>query len=200
MTEIDLAEKLKTWRRVNGIKQNAVANAIGVSQAAVSRWENGVDLPSIEILQRLTDLIAHGIRDELAIDRRFIERLSSVEAIFDFDGVRLQAASAGLNRLWPGFSRLIGRSFEHRMIGESRVAIDDSDLRKSILRGDVAILVGVSTRHTNLELDTEMRHRWIARFRLDGHRVLATMVYEPCEPETPCGIEDIMRLDDITAR
>ena len=200
MTDVGIGTKLRIWRRSNGIKQDAMAAALGVTQATVSRWENGRDIPSIEISRRITDLIATQIRDELAIESRFVERLSSVQAIFDIDGIRLQAASSGCVRAWPLFSRLAGRAFESRMIGESRIILDDVETRNSVVKGDIAMIIGVSTRHLDLEGDSPFKHRWISRFRLHGHRVLATLVYEPCDPETPTGIEQILHLDDIARR
>ncbi|MBB3772000.1 DNA-binding XRE family transcriptional regulator [Angulomicrobium tetraedrale] len=200
MTEFDIGKKLKLWRRTNGIKQDVMAAALGVSQATVSRWENGLDLPSIEISRRITDLIAKQIRDELAIESRFIEKLSSVQAIFDIDGIRLQATSLGCTRAWPLFSRLVGRAFEPRMVGESRIVIDDIVSRDAIIKGDIAMIVGVSTRHLDLEVDSPFRHRWISRFWFHGHRVFTTLAYEPCDAQTPIGIEQIFRLEDISKR
>lgn len=199
MDESNFGQKLKAWRRANGIKQETIASALDVSQAAISRWENGIDVPSVAMLHRVQKLVSREVRDELAIDRQFLKRLSSVEAIFDLDGIRLKAASEGMSRLWPEFSRLIGRPFEPRMSDESRIVLDDTELRKAIVKGDVAIVAGVSVRHLDLNVDNGIKHRWLSRFRLHGHRVLTTMVYEPCKQETPCGIEEILRLDDFTA-
>lgn len=199
MSEADFGQKLKAWRRANGIKQATIAASLGVSQAAVSRWENGLDLPPVAILHRLQKFIAQGVRDELAIERRFLQRRTSVEAVFDFDGIRLLATSGGMNQLWPQFSGLVGRAFEARMIGESRLAIDDASLRKSVVRGDVALIVGVSTRHVDLDVDSAIKHRWISRFRMDGQRVLTSMVYEPCEQDTVCGVQEVVRLDDFSS-
>lgn len=198
MGEPGFGQKLKAWRRASGIKQAAIATTLGVSQAAVSRWESGLDLPPGSVVSRLQALIAQGVRDELMIERRFIERRASVEAIFDFDGIRLLAASGGMTQLWPQFSRLVGRAFEARMIGESRLAVDDQSLRKSVIRGEVAVIVGVSTRHLDLDVDSTIKHRWISRFRTDGQRILTSMVYEPCDQEISCGIQEVVRLDDFS--
>lgn len=200
MTDVGIGTKLRIWRRSNGIKQDAMAAALGVTQATVSRWENGRDIPSIEISRRITDLIATQIRDELAIESRFVERLSSVQAIFDIDGIRLQAASSGCVRAWPLFSRLAGRAFESRMIGESRIILDDVETRNSVVKGDIAMIVGISTRHLDLAGDVPFKHRWISRFWFHGHRVFATLAYEPCDADTPVGIEQVFHLEDIAMR
>lgn len=200
MSEFSIGQKLRIWRRANGIKQDAMAAALGVSQATVSRWESGRDVPSIEISRRITDLVATRVRDELAIESRFVERLSSIQAIFEIDGIRLQAASAGCTHAWPRFSRLVGRSFEARMVGESRIILDDAAFRRDVIAGDVAMVVGVSQRHLDLETDPPLRHRWVARFWFHGHRVFTTLAYELCDAAIPTGIEQILRLDDIARR
>jgi len=200
MKQLGIGGKIRLWRKSNGIKQNALASALGVSQATISRWEGGLDIPSIEISRRIMDLISTQIRDELAIESRFIERLSSVQAIFDLDGIRLEATSRGCADIWPLFSRLAGRSLEPRMIGETRIVLDDAEARRSVLKGDIAMIVGVSTRHLDVERDTPFKHRWISRFWFHGHRAFATLAYEPCAADTPDGIEEIFRLDDATRR
>ncbi len=200
MSEFSIGQKLRAWRRANGIKQDAMAATLGVSQATVSRWESERDSPSIEISRRITDLMATQVRDELAIESCFVGSLSSIQAIFEIDGIRFQAASHGCRRIWPRFSRLIGRSFEARMVGESRIILDDAQTRRGVLAGDVAMIVGVSTRHLDLEADAPFKHRWISRFWFHGHRVFATLAYEPCAAETPTGIEQILRLEDIARR
>jgi len=198
MSDPGIGKRLKTWRRANGIKQAAMAAALGVSQATVSRWESERDTPSIALSRRIADLISTKIRDELAIESGFVSKLSSIQAILDIDGVRLLATSSGCLRVWPRFSRLAGRSFEARMIGESRIILDDAETRSGVVKGDIAMIVGVSTRHLDLEGDATFKHRWIARFWFHGHRVLTTLAYEPCEPTAPIGIEQIVRLEDFT--
>lgn len=197
MSEFSIGQRLKAWRRANGVKQDAMAAALGVSQATVSRWEAGRDLPSIDISRRIADLIATQARDELAIESCFVERLSSIQTIFEIDGIRFRAASAGCRRQWPRFSRLIGRSFEARVIGEARIILDDAEIRGGVLKGDIALIVGVSTRHLDLQADAPFRHRWIARFWFHGHRAFATLAYEGCDEDTPTGIEQVLWLDDI---
>lgn len=200
MNDVNIGTRLRQWRRSNGIKQDSVAAVLGVSQAAVSRWENGVDVPSLPILLKITDLVARGVHDDLAVDRMFIARLSSVEAIFDLDGVRLEATSDGMSRLWPAFQHMTNRVFEPRMVGESRLVVDDLDIRRAVLRGEIALISGVTERHLDVPGDAPVRHRWVARIRHYGHRVFTHMVYEPCDPGTPLGIEDIFHLDDLIWR
>lgn len=199
MADDSIGDRLKKWRRANGIKQNTLAEMLGVSQAAVSRWENSIDNPSLKLISKLADMFAAGVSADLVADRLFIEQLGSVEAIFDIDGIRLRATSGGMRRLWPIFSHMQAREFESRMIGESRLIIDNRELRKSVLLGEVPLICGVSDRHLDLPGDAGVRHRWTARIRRYGDRVLTHMVYEPCDIITPLGVTNIISVDDLLA-
>lgn len=45
MDHIPFGTQLRQWRKANHIKQAAIAHDLNVTQAAISRWENGVDEP-----------------------------------------------------------------------------------------------------------------------------------------------------------
>ena len=49
------AEILKELRIENNLSQMDVAKAIGVSQAAIARWESGRQIPNIEYLVKLVN-------------------------------------------------------------------------------------------------------------------------------------------------
>lgn len=51
-----LDEKLISLRKEKGITQLSVAEVLGVSRQAISRWESGTALPSTENLARLSEL------------------------------------------------------------------------------------------------------------------------------------------------
>ncbi|MFC4598136.1 helix-turn-helix domain-containing protein [Cohnella hongkongensis] len=65
------AEKLRTERSKKGWSQEELAAKLFVSRQSVSKWENGQNYPSIEILIKLSDLL------EITID----ELLRSDEAL-----------------------------------------------------------------------------------------------------------------------
>ena len=43
------AERLKELREENGLSQRTLAKVLGVSQAAIARWENQLQTPNIDI-------------------------------------------------------------------------------------------------------------------------------------------------------
>ncbi len=53
-----LGRSLRVWRSVRRLKQQAVAQLMGVSQTTVSRWESGQAAPTLDEQQRLRALMA----------------------------------------------------------------------------------------------------------------------------------------------
>ena len=47
---------IQTYRKENGLKQDALAYLLSVDQTTISRWERGKDTPSLAIQKRLRDL------------------------------------------------------------------------------------------------------------------------------------------------
>lgn len=50
---MDAPEALRKWRKLHGISQKTVADAIGVSEQTVWRWEGGTGRPDVAHLQIL---------------------------------------------------------------------------------------------------------------------------------------------------
>lgn len=59
-----LSEKIYTLRRKNGLSQEQLAEKIGVSRQAVSKWEGGLSTPELEKLKALSECFQVSI-DEL---------------------------------------------------------------------------------------------------------------------------------------
>ena len=51
-----IAENLALFRKLNGLTQNELAQAIGYSNKSVSKWERGEGTPDIFILIALSDI------------------------------------------------------------------------------------------------------------------------------------------------
>ncbi len=64
MINLKIGEKIKTKRHEQGLTQEALANALGVTKAAVSKWENAESYPDITTLPRIAQLF-HITMDEL---------------------------------------------------------------------------------------------------------------------------------------
>lgn len=59
-----LSEKIYTLRRTSGLSQEQLAEKIGVSRQAVSKWEGGLSTPELDKLKALSELFHISI-DEL---------------------------------------------------------------------------------------------------------------------------------------
>ncbi|MGE4373791.1 MAG: helix-turn-helix transcriptional regulator [Xanthobacter sp.] len=193
--KMDFAQRLKTWRRLNNIKQAALADMLGVSQSSISFWENGRDLPSVAYRKRITDLMADSTCDELLVERLFVERITGGRALFDLDGARLLASSQGYREMWPKYARLEGQFMAHRLVNEAASLADDRDLQQAIRKGEVAVIGGVSQRMTDIELDPAVIYRWHMCFRRVGYRVIIDVACERTDEEA-MGVTELLYLDD----
>jgi transcriptional regulator with XRE-family HTH domain len=55
MYECKIAEKLAELRNAKGVTQDDVAQAIGISNKTVSKWENGTSMPDLPMLVMLAE-------------------------------------------------------------------------------------------------------------------------------------------------
>lgn len=191
MDHIPFGTRLRQWRKANHIKQAAIAHDLNITQAAISRWENGVDEPSPRHLALIQARMA-ACNLEDAIEAQFITRQMSPRALFDVDGMRLLAVSRGLQQIWPEFSEMIGTPMADHMIGESAPFAHDDKFVQMLRTNEVAMVTGVSLRHLDLLVDEPFLHRWHGCTRRTGSRTLIELVYEPCGQGTPTGIEDML--------
>jgi transcriptional regulator with XRE-family HTH domain len=63
-----LSENIYTLRRKSGLSQEQLAEKLGVSRQAVSKWEGGLSTPELEKLRALSEFFHISI-DELTNDR-----------------------------------------------------------------------------------------------------------------------------------
>lgn len=64
------AETIKTLREVRGLTQRALADAVGVTDKAVSKWESGRGLPDISLVESLAAALGVSIAELLTGDVR----------------------------------------------------------------------------------------------------------------------------------
>lgn len=67
-----LCTALRTWRIRARLRQDAVAQCLGVAQSQISRWESGRDLPRAENLDAIQRLIRGAETDSIAALRHFV--------------------------------------------------------------------------------------------------------------------------------
>ena len=54
---MSLADKIKNIRRRKGMSQKKLGSLLGISDRAVSKWENGISKPSVENLFQLSKIL-----------------------------------------------------------------------------------------------------------------------------------------------
>lgn len=69
------AEKLKSERKSKGWSQEELAEKLFVSRQSVSKWENGQNYPSIEIIIKISDLLSVTIDELLRSDEALTEKV-----------------------------------------------------------------------------------------------------------------------------
>lgn len=120
------AEKLKIERKNKGWSQEELAEKLFVSRQSVSKWENGQNYPSIEIIIKLSDLFGITIDELLRSDEELKKKvikdskqLAYPKLKYMFDvlfliGVALLIIKLGtvvLNKLTDSDFTLVGGSF-----------------------------------------------------------------------------------------
>ena len=70
-----LADNIKTTRKIRNITQNEMADALGVNQAFISQLENGRRVPTLEMTERIADVLDCSIDGLLERDTKYITRL-----------------------------------------------------------------------------------------------------------------------------
>ncbi len=82
-----LSEQIKTLRTQRGITQAGLAEALGVTGQAVSKWERGISLPDIALLPQIAAFFGVTIDRLFALsDEQVMERIQNMlwdERIFD---------------------------------------------------------------------------------------------------------------------
>ncbi len=70
MDQIKIGNFLKKLRKEKGLTQEQLAEAMNVSNRSVSRWENGNNLPDLDILIQLADYYEVELREILDGERK----------------------------------------------------------------------------------------------------------------------------------
>lgn len=126
-----LGVRLRRFRRLRGLKQEHVAETLGVSQGLVSRWESGRHVPSPALGRQIRDLIA--VAPDSSSDRalRRLVECANVPVHLICDAThRLLAASPSREREWGASARtFVGSSLwryatDDIVMAEDRLADD----------------------------------------------------------------------------
>ncbi|MBR6577832.1 MAG: helix-turn-helix transcriptional regulator [Clostridia bacterium] len=101
-----IGKRIAAYRKKKNIKQDELAEMLGVSPQAVSKWENDASCPDISLLPALSGLLCVSI-DEIITGKRYypgtcnIEELDSktFTLLFECDGVECSKMNIPMSRV-----------------------------------------------------------------------------------------------------
>ena len=70
MTPENVSKFIKNLRKKNNLTQKKLAEELGVTYQAVSKWENGKNIPDIEILKLICDKYNVNIEDIIGTKKK----------------------------------------------------------------------------------------------------------------------------------
>lgn len=83
-----LGQKITTLRKAKGLSQSDVAKAVGVSRDAISKYERGDIVPSVENAKRMADFLGVSLdylmsEDDTqeVIDNSMIQRIKEIQRL-----------------------------------------------------------------------------------------------------------------------
>jgi transcriptional regulator with XRE-family HTH domain len=191
----NLGRRIKVWRQAQQLHQKELAHRLGVTQQAVSYWENSKDIPSAKTLAQLRSLMV--TPDPLDVERAFIRNQSTVRALVDVDGIRLVGYSKGYAAVWDDFLQVLGKPVEDKVINELQTFAGSWSLKHQIVKNELVMMTGISMRHLDIDLGPAFKHRWHMCFRKHGERMFVDMLFEPCDQALGTGIDLMLRPDEI---
>ena len=112
LSELPIGPALRRFRRLNMVKQSAVAERLGVSQGCVSRWESGAHRPDAAQRERIVQLISASVGNDhdAALKRLVVSSQRPVHLICDATHTLLAASRSRAASWRTEISDLIGRS------------------------------------------------------------------------------------------
>lgn len=87
-----LSEKIYTLRRKNGLSQEQLAEKIGVSRQAISKWEGGLSTPELDRLRALSECFGVTI-DELTSEQDAAKEQNTIKSQADNADGKLSSGS-----------------------------------------------------------------------------------------------------------
>jgi len=175
-------DKLRQWRRMAEIKQQRLADILGVTQATVSRWEKGVQQPAPLQYRLLHDMMTRNrnIRLDHAIKRLVTQSRQRVHLIEDRSH-RLLCSSLPRQREWQrDDNELLGQSLWRFATRE--IAAAEKNLHQMGWHDDQAdhVLFANSARDGEPMRIIDQYILWERFYLADGRAVRLTTGFDTC--------------------
>ena len=101
-----IGKRISEYRKKKNLKQDELAEMLGVSPQAVSKWENDLSCPDISLLSTLSGLLCVSI-DEIITGKRYYPDTCNIEELdhktftllFESDGIECSRMNIPMSRV-----------------------------------------------------------------------------------------------------
>lgn len=188
MDAIKTGKMIRESRMKKKMTQQALADAIGVSATAVSKWENGHSLPDITMLEPLSSALDISI-SELVLGERSREEMENNQV--ETKEVPQEAASKEVSQE-AALKEVIGESVKQRKRAVLKwVAITLGVAILGFAAWMLLFIIGFPAKQENIRIKTEIQENdgnpnpeWVIHFyTVDGKPLYADIEFTSFEAE-----------------
>ncbi len=170
--KISLAENIAKCRKANGMTQERLAEALGVTCASVSKWERGAATPELTLIQQSVFVFNASIRDNITMFRDFPE--ADVERAIALSGLSALIAERGEDYLCREKQRIaIARSLLRKaqvlLCDEATAALDRQTADQ--VTDEILSLEGMTRIVVTHALDARQLRRFDAVIAMKGGEI-----------------------------
>lgn len=188
---LNMNETIRSYRRTLGLTQEQMAERLGVSAAAVSKWELGVSYPDIALLPALARLLGIDLNTLLGFERELEKKevsamLAQINDLAKAQGIDTAIAHAQkLLREYPACGALLfgaAATLEGRMM-MTGMSYEEKKKHESLLMGWYLRAADCADPEAREAAANLLATKYLARGELE--QAQAMMKRLPKEPDTP---------------
>jgi DNA-binding XRE family transcriptional regulator len=188
---------IKQHRFQFGLTQQYVADLLGVSQKTISRWESGVNKPSLRHQMKFRDLFSQPSNVGLGALFAAVKTCPAPRSLCLHENLNLMALSRPAIAKNPSIVSWIGCSLTAIARGVLAEMLDDRLLQSTIQKGEIACISAVTqSNFQNAEALSAMAYRTtISFFRIDN-MVFRDAISVPAPANSELGYRPVL-LDEM---
>ncbi len=159
--EQTLGSRISALRKSKGVTQDQLAEAMGVSPQAVSKWENDISCPDISMLPQLADYFQVSIDEMLRGERAFVPQVLPEEKRKPLEQmllkIRVVDGEDKINVNLPMGLVKVGLQMDAmtKLTGDAVKEIDFDAILRMAEQGAVGKLVEMDSEGTKVEITIE---------------------------------------------
>ena len=178
-----------------------MASILGVSHAAISKWENGHSKPSKRMALRLADVMSELHKSRLRAELVYTAPQQQMKVLTRGRNLQLFAVSAGFAKAWPETAAFAEKELKPFLINEALQYVENSGFLEEAIHGELLALSCVSNRLLMVggDVSESARLRWHSIVRQIDGELIHEVVFEPCHENSPVGFDYVLRRSDVGA-